>query len=401
MTAADAIDSTRRSFAALATGGALQHGRVVDVGCAALVAVPPVACLLAIEGLPSNLSGWAALLGPLAAAASVLVCRRHLLVAFFLLTVAIGCVPAGDLVYERQATSPWVEGLSLTPLIAVAVVYCALGASLGLAPSLCLLIPSILASEFILGLDVPFTMIALGWWMVGRVLWARHQVALNLEARATELAEERQRYTAEAIRLERTKIARELHDVVAHCMTVLVIQSRAGQQLLGSDPAAAREAMDSIAIVAAEAASDIGALVELMDPDRSRPLTRNLLDDMISRAAATGTTIVAEVVGDPSTLDGPTAVAAHRLVQESLTNALRYAPGALIRIELDCGRPSSLVVTNDRPTVPDRLANTVSGRLGSGNGLIGMCERVAAVGGRVNWGPTPADGWRVAATFGS
>ena len=173
-------------------------------------------------------------------------------------------------------------------------------------------------------------MIALGWWFVGRVLRSRHDIAQNLRIRAAELADERERFTAEAIALERTRIARELHDVVAHCMTVIVIQSRAGQQLLSRDPVAAQETMDVIAAVAAEAEADIGALVALVDPDHTRPLTRNLLDELVARVARTGATITTEITGDPDELSPDTAIAAHRLIQEALTNAFRHAPGAAI-----------------------------------------------------------------------
>ena len=100
-------------------------------------------------------------------------------------------------------------------------------------------------------------------------------------ARAEELAAEQERYALEAVRLERAVIARELHDVVAHCMTVIVIQARAGQQLLARDPDAAAEALDAISASALEAEHDVAALVELVNPEQSRPLTRTLLDELV------------------------------------------------------------------------------------------------------------------------
>jgi hypothetical protein len=178
-----------------------------------------------------------------------------------------------------------------------------------------------------IGVDVSYLLIALGWWLVGRVLRSRREVAENLRVRAAELSAERERCTAEAVRLERTKIARELHDVVAHCMTVIVIQSRAGRHLLDSDPAAAWEALDVIVAVAAEAEADIGALVNLMDPELTRPLTRSLLDEMVTRAGATGATITAEIIADPGGLDPATGVVAHRVVQEGITKCLPARPG--------------------------------------------------------------------------
>ena len=223
------------------------------------------------------------------------------------------------------------------------------------------------------------------------------------------MSAERDRYTAEAIRLERTKIARELHDVVAHCMTVIVIQSRAGRHLLDSDPAAAREALDVIVAVAAEAEADIGALVNLMDPELTRPLTKSLLDELVTRAGATGATITAEINGDPDDLDPTTAVVAHRVIQEAITNAFRHAPGAAIRIKLTGGGELTIEVTNGPPPIPATVPARHDGHAepeadspgtwGSGRGLIGIRERVVSVGGEVTWGATSSGGWQVLARF--
>ena len=183
---------------------------------------------------------------------------------------------------------------------------------------------------------------------------------------------------------------------------MIVIQSRAGQHLLDSDPVAAHEAMDVIVAVAAEAAADIGALVELMDPELARPLTRELLDELVTRASATGTAITAEIAGSPDDLNPSTAVAAHLLVQEALTNAFRHAPGAPIRLTLRCLPPVTLDVTNDSPPSPDPLADLDRGQLavsGAGRGFIGLRERVTALDGRLAWGPTAPGGWRVTAQF--
>ena len=387
--------------------------RQIDVVIALLVAVPPMMCLIAIDGIPTEWVGWAALIGQVAAGAAVLTFRRHVLLALALLTVAVLCVTPADQIYQLAVVSPWVGSISLTPLIALALVYCALGSALPLVPSLLWLACSNAIYLWALGFDVTYLMIALGWWLIGRVLRSRYAVAENLRIRAAELSAERDRYTAEAVRLERTKIARELHDVVAHCMTVIVIQSRAGRHLLGSDPAAAKEALDVIVAVAAEAEADIGALVNLMDPELTRPLTRSLLDELVTRAGATGATIAAEITGDPADLDPATAVVAHRMVQEAITNAFRHAPGAAIRIVLSGGPLFTLEVTNGPPLLPIRRAGTPPTEhdgpaelgvdslhdWGSGRGLVGIRERVVGVDGEVTWGATQSGGWRVLARF--
>ena len=128
---------------------ALTHRRSIDVAAALLVAVPPLICQLAVAGRPDQWSGWVALLGPLTAAAAILLCRRHIRIAVVLLTAAVFYLPAAEAVY-LISTSLWVEYLSLTPLIAVGVVTCALGAAMDLVPSLLWLTASTLVSEWAL-----------------------------------------------------------------------------------------------------------------------------------------------------------------------------------------------------------------------------------------------------------
>ena len=94
--------------------------------------------------------------------------------------------------------------------------------------------------------DIPMLLLLVGWYVVGVILRSRAHVEERLRARVEELAAEQERYALEAVRLERAVIARELHDVVAHCMTVIVIQARAGQQLLARDPDGAAEALEAI-----------------------------------------------------------------------------------------------------------------------------------------------------------
>jgi signal transduction histidine kinase len=246
---------------------------------------------------------------------------------------------------------------------------------------------------------------------------SRELVADQLNIRAAELTAERERFIQEQVRLERTKIARELHDVVAHCMTVIVIQARAGRQLLATDPLAAAEAADVIRVVAAEAESDIAALVELMNPERVVPLSGKVLDELVARAAATGTAVTVRISGPVDDLNEVVAATAHRIVQEALTNAFRYAPGAAVQIQLRCGRMVHLDITNaapgestvgdepsgrsvgDAPLTPTATVGRPLGTIGAGRGLLGMQERVSVVGGQLSWGPTSTGGWSVAAAL--
>jgi signal transduction histidine kinase len=372
-----------------------------------------LATLSGIPTTPVQLAAWCL---PLTAGVAVLLCRRFPQIAVLVLIIGIVVgVPAGNEL-ESGVDSVWGELGSLSPLVAVAVVYYSLGARTITWQSLSTLIGSLAVCSLPLGADVPLLMIAVGWWLVGRVLRSRQLVAEQLTIRATELAAERERFVQEQVRLERTKIARELHDVVAHCMTVIVIQARAGRQLLATDPLAAAEAADVIRVVAAEAESDIAALAELMNPEHVVPLSGKVLDDLVARAAATGTTVTARISGPVDNLDPAVAAAAHRVVQEALTNAFRYAPGAAVRIDLHCGRPAHLEISNaapgesivraqltdhplgaERPPTASGAAGRSLGPIGAGHGLLGMQERVSAVGGQLSWGPSPVGGWYVAA----
>jgi signal transduction histidine kinase len=146
-----------------------------------------------------------------------------------------------------------------------------------------------------------------------------------------------------------------------------------------------------------------------MDPELTRPLTRSLLDELVTRAGATGATITAEITGDPDDLDPATAVVAHRVIQEAITNAFRHAPGAAIRIVLTGGPVFAIEVTNGPPLIPTTSlaqhdGNTEPeadspGTWGSGRGLTGIRERVIGIGGEVTWGATSSGGWQVLARF--
>jgi signal transduction histidine kinase len=244
-----------------------------------------------------------------------------------------------------------------------------------------------------LDFDVALAMLGIGWWVVGVTFRHRERLAGRRRERADELADEQERFADEAVRLERARIARELHDVVAHCMTVIVIQARAGRELAQVDPATADEALDAILATAREAETDLDALVGVMDGSAARPPIQELLDSMVQRAASGGTAIRLELHGELGSLDAVRSAVAHRVMQEALTNALRYAPGAPVSIELDRRTGLTLAVTNG-PGTP-----SASITAGSGRGLAGIAERASALGGTAVWGPTSAGGWRLAVSL--
>lgn len=269
-------------------------------------------------------------------------------------------------------------------------VTCRLGIRTDLRWSLPWLVGWVAVVVWRLDSDAPLLMLSLGWWAVGQAIRSHQILADRLRTRAADLRREQQRFAAEAVRLERARIARELHDVVAHSMTVIVIQARAGQQLLDHDPAATQETLEAIGFAVTQAREDVAALVSLMDPGQSRPLTRAVLDDLVGRARGTGATVDLTVHGDPDNLTRDVAVAVHHAVQEALTNAFRYAPGADVAVELNCWPPLRLEVVNSPPPLRTEWTG-----LGAGRGLTGLAERLKGTGLSVDWGPTDGAGWRV------
>ena len=144
-----------------------------------------------------------------------------------------------------------------------------------------------------------FVMITLGPWLAARIVRSRHRLALQLSARNLELEAERERFAQESVRYERARIARDLHDMVGHSVSVIVVQARAGQRLTGADPAAASEAFEFIAEAARDARAEIGQLVDLLalDPAEAGPTDLALIDELVARAGRAGLEVSCRWIG--------------------------------------------------------------------------------------------------------
>jgi signal transduction histidine kinase len=265
------------------------------------------------------------------------------------------------------------------------------------AAAIGLLLAGLIASQIISyddGSLVPEIMLPLTLYLAGRALRGRETVAGRLAAQSSELEAERDAYARLSVRYERARIAAELHDVVAHAISVMVVQASAGQRLAVSDPARAAETFEIIATAARHAQADLDRLAGLLAQDAASDSGADLglVREIVDTARASGLPVALRISGDTSGVSGPVAHAALRVVQEGLTNALRYAPGALIEVGLEV-RPSTLElsIVNDRPTAPARLG------LGSGHGLMGLRERVGACGGTLDAGPDIEGGWTLRA----
>jgi signal transduction histidine kinase len=242
---------------------------------------------------------------------------------------------------------------------------------------------------------VPFILLIAAPWGAGRALRERDQVAARLEERARELEEEREAHATLSVRYERARIASELHDIVAHALSVMVVQASAGQRLAARDPQRMMETYEAISGAARQAEQDMGRLVELLgDEDAIGPAPDlALVEELVARAAGSGLDVTMRLEGERQGLPAPLVQAGYRVVQEGLTNALRYASGAAVSV-LVRGEPQALLVeVENAPAGRDvALAGT-----GTGNGLRGLRERVGACGGALEAGPTPDGGWRLAA----
>jgi signal transduction histidine kinase len=238
-------------------------------------------------------------------------------------------------------------------------------------------------------------MITLGAWLAGRVMRSRRALTAQLEARNLELASQQEHFARESVRYERARITRELHDIVAHCLSVMVIQASAGQRVADADRDGMAEALTSVAESAALAQEETGRLVEMLRGDLPEGSSPNLLmiDELVGRAATTGLKVTYRLSG-ACELAPAASGAAYRVVQEALTNALKHAPGAPVVVTVTAmGAQVGICVQNAaRAEQPSALA-----RSGGAYGLTAMRERITACGGSLSAGPTAEGGWQVRA----
>jgi len=241
-------------------------------------------------------------------------------------------------------------------------------------------------------------MLTIGPWLVGRVVQSRRKLAEQLQARNEELRAEQELFAAESVRYERARIARELHDIVAHCLSVMVVQASAGQRVAVADRDGVAEALESVAEAAAQAQTEVGRLVELLSGGPTGPVGPPpglaMVDELVRRASGSGLAVSCRFAGSCDRLAPAASEAAYRVVQEALTNALKHAPGAPVDITV---RSQGAEVAVDVVNAPGRQRPSGLERSGGGFGLAGMRDRVAACGGSLTCGPTQAGGWRVSA----
>ena len=248
--------------------------------------------------------------------------------------------------------------------------------------------------------DLTLVLIALaGPWLAGvamRVRWRRER---DLEVRAETLERERDASAAEAIAVERARIARELHDVVAHALSIVVLQARGARRSLESDPGEAIRALDEIDSTGTQALAEMRRLVGVLRPEDEpgalspRPGLRQL-DALAEQIRLSGLPVEVLVEGAAVELPAGIDLAAYRVIQEALTNALRHAGPTAARVVVRfLSDRLELEITDGgggETTKPSGGAEWQHG-----HGLIGMRERTALYGGTLEAGPRPGGGFAV------
>ncbi|MFV0128493.1 sensor histidine kinase [Streptomyces sp. HMX112] len=250
-------------------------------------------------------------------------------------------------------------------------------------------------------MTVPFVLA----WVLGDSMRTRRAYFAQLEERASRLEREREAQAKVAVAAERARIARELHDVVAHNVSVMVVQADGAAYVLDSSPEQARTALETISSTGRQALAEMRRLLGILrtgEPQESEDYVPQpdvqQIEDLVEQVRAAGLTVDFRIEGTPRPLPSGVELTAYRIVQEALTNTRKHGgpdAGASVRlVYFDDGL--GLLVEDDGRGAAHELYED-GGADGRGHGLIGMRERVGMVGGTLDAGPRPGGGFRISA----
>jgi signal transduction histidine kinase len=351
-----------------------------------------------VSGTAWDIAGWVAYV----VAAGVTLLRRRLpratLALLLPIVAAAVCLRAGD------GTAFYVA-MAMYSVVAVS--------SRRAALVIVSLVASVVVAANIVGGGSQVVMAAIGavavmllGWLAGENTRASRVYAAQQAERAAEkaaaVAAERADQVSRALAAERAQIARELHDIVAHAMSVIAVRAGVARMVIDTDPGQAREALIIIETTTRRSLREMRLLVSVLRSaeDHHAELSPvpglGDLDRLAADTAAAGVTVDVNIDGTVRTLSPAADLSAYRIVQEALTNVVRHAGPTRARVQISY-RPGevNIEVTDDGPSgqVPPPIS-----RPGSGHGLIGMRERAALFGGELAAGPD-ADGFRVKASL--
>jgi signal transduction histidine kinase len=236
-----------------------------------------------------------------------------------------------------------------------------------------------------------------GAWMLGDNLRTRRAYLGELEEKASRLEREREEEARRAVAQEQARIARELHDVISHNVSVMVVQAAAGVDVFEAEPARARSALTSIEATGREALTELRRLLGVirtdddMAPSRAPQPSLERLAGLLEQVRAAGLPVQLTVEGQRPPLPPGLDLAGYRIVQEALTNTLKHADASNAAVSVRYGASEVAVEVLD-----DGQGAAVTG---GGHGLVGMRERVGLYGGSLHAGPRPDGGFLVSARF--
>lgn len=333
------------------------------------------------------------------ASLALLARRRAALAAMSLVGAAVGLNLAGLVVFDRvpgQAESfamlaIWIVSaysVGAFDTMAKSLVGAAIAASLPVA------FAALSDSKELAPLDVLFVLVP---WFAGRALRRERVQAARLEQLARELAAEREERTRSAVREERARIARELHDIVAHSVSVIAVQADAAEGALSHDPALARDPLASVKNTARATLAELRRAVGVLREDDTHPLSPrpglNQLPTLVEQTRHAGLAVELQLEGKARSLPAGVDLSAYRIVQESLTNVRKHAGAAA---------SAAVLVRYDDASVTVSVCDDgigANGELSGGHGLVGIRERVALYGGTLHIGPQPSGGFLVRAVL--
>ncbi|MFF7214384.1 sensor histidine kinase [Streptomyces sp. NPDC008238] len=251
-------------------------------------------------------------------------------------------------------------------------------------------------------LAVPFLLA----WVIGDSLRTRRAYYAELEERAARLQREREAQSKAAVAAERARIARELHDVVAHNVSVMVVQADGAAYVLDASPEQAKQALETISTTGRQALTEMRRLLGVLragDDGGGEYVPQpgvDQLTDLIEQVRGAGLPVAFEVEGESRPLASGVELTAYRIVQEALTNTRKHGgPEARAKVRLTFGDSDlSLLIEDDGRGAQQELYEG-GGEDGQGQGLIGMRERVGMVSGTLDAGPRPGGGFRISAVL--
>ncbi|MGW7432912.1 sensor histidine kinase [Streptomyces sp. NPDC054861] len=254
---------------------------------------------------------------------------------------------------------------------------------------------------FTVMMTVPFALA----WVLGDSLRTRRAYFAQLEERATRLEQEREAQAKVAVAAERARIARELHDVVAHNVSVMVVQADGAAYVLDASPDTAKQALETISSTGRQALAEMRRLLGILRTGEHQEAGEYVpqpdveqIEDLVDQVRRAGLTVDFRVEGTPRPLPSGVELTAYRIVQEALTNTRKHGgpdAGASVRLVYFDDGLGLLVEDDGRGATTEMYED--GGADGRGHGLIGMRERVGMVGGTLDAGPRPGGGFRISA----